>query len=170
MSGDLKLAVHAQIPADDSPFLDRVRLEGTFGIDDGSFKPDTQKDVNELSAGARGQNKDDPETVVTDLKGTVTLVEGVASFSHLDFGVPGAHARLHGTYNVVNHRIGLHGTMRVDTKISRTSSGFKALLLKVMDPIFRKKKTGEVVPVHILGTYEKPQFGLDMGQNQSRQP
>lgn len=165
MSGDLILSAHAQIPNGNEPFLERVRLDGRFGIDDGSFKPDTQKDVDALSAGARGQNKDDPETVVTDLKGSVALADGVSGFSDLDFGVPGAHARLHGTYNIVNHRIGLHGNMRVDTKISKTSSGFKALILKIMDPIFQKKKKGEIVPVHILGTYEKPVFGLDVGQN-----
>ena len=170
MSGTLKLVARAQFPPGNSPFLDRVSLEGKFGIDDGSFKPGTQKDVNELSAGARGQNKDDPDTALTDLKGAVTLAGGVARFSDLDFGIPGAHARLHGTYNIVNHRIGLHGNMRVDTRISKTSSGFKALMLKVMDPIFRKKNQGEVVPVHILGTYEKPQFGLDIGQDQGRKP
>jgi hypothetical protein len=76
--------------------------------------------------------------------------------------VPGADARLHGSYNIVNHRINLHGDVRVETKISKTSSGAKALLLKIMDPLFRKKMKGEVVPVHILGTYEKPEFGLDL--------
>ena len=164
MSGDLSMAARAQIPSGSEPFLERVKFEARFGIDDGTFKPQTQKDVNELSAGARGQNKDDPETVLTDLKGAVDLTGGVANFSYLDFGVPGAHARLHGTYNIENHRIGLHGQMEVDTQISKTSSGFKSLLLKVMDPFFRKKKKGEIVPVHILGTYEKPQFGLDLGQ------
>ena len=164
MSGDVSLAANAQIPGGDNPFLDRVRFDANFGIDDGSFKPGTQKDVDELSAGARGQNKDDPETVLSGLKGSVDLSHGLANFSYLDFGVPGAHARLHGTYNVINHRIGLHGDMEVETKISSTSSGFKSLLLKIMDPIFRKKKKGEIVPVHILGTYEKPQFGLDIGQ------
>jgi hypothetical protein len=79
--------------------------------------------------------------------------------------VPGAKAHLQGTYNIVNYRINLHGNMKVDTKISKTSSGAKALLLKIMDPLFRKKKKGEVVPVHILGTYEKPQFGLDFSNN-----
>lgn len=170
MSGDLILSAHAQIPSGNEPFLERVRLDGKFGIDDGSFKPDTQKDVDALSAGARGQNKEAPETALTDLKGAVGLADGVSHFADLDFGIPGAHARLHGTYNIVNHRIGLHGNMRVDTKISRTSSGFKALMLKLMDPIFRKKKEGEIVPVHILGTYEKPEFGLDIGQDQGRKP
>jgi len=168
MSGDLSLTTRAQLPPGNDAFLQRVKLDGRFGIDDGSFKPETQKDVNQLSAGARGQNKDDPETVLSGLKGEFSLAGGVANFSYLDFQVAGAHARLHGTYNVVNYRIGLHGQMRVDTQISKTSSGFKALLLKVMDPLFKKKKKGEIVPVHILGTYEKPQFGLDLGPDQGK--
>jgi hypothetical protein len=58
--------------------------------------------------------------------------------------------------------------MKIDTKISKTSSGPKALLLKIMDPLFRKKKKGEIVPVHVLGTYEKPQFGLDLANNDKK--
>jgi hypothetical protein len=69
---------------------------------------------------------------------------------------------VYGTYNILNHKIDLHGRMQVDTKISKTASGVKALLLKAMDPFFKKKKKGEDVPVHITGTYEHPQFGLDL--------
>ena len=168
MSGDLAFVARARFSCSDQSFLESVRLQAQFGIDDGSFKPETQKDVDALSAGARGQNREDPETALSDLKGAADLSGGVAQFQNLDFSVPGAKAQLHGTYNVVNHRINLHGEMRVDTKISKTSSGAKALLLKIMDPLFRKKKMGEIVPVHILGTYEKPQFGLDFGnQNQN---
>jgi hypothetical protein len=162
MSGDLSLVARAKVGHGDQPFLERVKLDGKFGIDEGAFNPQTQKDVNALSAGARGENKDDPETVLTDLNGTVDLSGGVAYFHDLEFGVPGAKAHLHDTYNILNHRINLHGEMKVDTKISKTSSGAKALLLKIMDPLFRKKKKGEIVPVRILGTYEKPQFGLDL--------
>ena len=168
MSGDMSLVARAQVGHGDQPFLERVKLDGKFGIDEGAFKPETQKNVNALSAGARGENKDDPETVLTDLKGTVDLSGGVAYFHDIEFGVPGATAHLHDTYNILNHRINLHGEMKVDTKISKTSSGVKALLLKIMDPLFRKKKKGEIVPVHILGTYEKPQFGLDLANNEKK--
>ena len=168
MSGDMSLVARAQVGRGDQPFLERVKVDGKFGIDEGAFKPETQKDVNALSAGARGENRDDPETVLTDLKGTVDLSGGVAYFHDIEFGVPGAKAHLHDTYNILNHIINLHGEMKVDTKISKTSSGVKALLLKIMDPLFRKKKKGEIVPVHILGTYEKPQFGLDLANNEKK--
>ena len=163
MSGEIALKAKAEIPPGKEPFLEKVKLQGAFGIDDGTFsKAETQKSVNELSAGARGEKMEDSETVLTGLKGQVAMKDGIATFSDLSFGVPGASAHMYGTYNILNHRIDFHGKMRVDTKISKTTTGVKALLLKAMDPFFRKNKKGEVVPVHITGTYEHPQFGLDL--------
>ena len=168
MSGAITLKAKAEIPPGDQRFLQRVKLTGAFGIDDGSFtKPETQKNVNELSAGARGEKMEDSETVLTDLKGQVVLAGGIATFSDLSFGVPGASARMYGTYNLLNHKIDLHGSMWVDTKISKTTTGVKSVLLKVMDPFFKKKKKGEVVSVHISGIYEHPQFGLDLTQQKN---
>jgi hypothetical protein len=163
MSGAVSLQAKAEIPPGKERFLEKVKLHGAFGIDDGSFsQPKTQESVNELSAGARGEKMEDAETVLTDLKGQVALEGGIAKFSDLSFGIPGAAARMYGTYNLLNHKIDLHGRMKVDTKISKTTTGMKSLLLKAIDPFFKKKKKGEVVPVHITGTYEHPQFGLDL--------
>jgi hypothetical protein len=163
MSGAIALKAKVEIPPGKERFLERVKLQGTFGIDEGSFsKPETQKNLNELSAGARGEKMEDAETVLTDLKGQVLMEGGIAKFSDLSFGVPGAKARMYGTYNLRNEKIDFHGRMRVDTKISKTTTGMKALLLKAIDPIFKKKKKGEIVPIHITGTYEHPQYGLDL--------
>ncbi len=171
MSGTASLTSTAQFPSTSDPFLQRLKMDGNFGIGNGSFtNDDTQTDVDKLSAGARGQDKEDPETVMTDLTGNVSLVGGTADFSKLSFGIPGAKAWLHGTYNLINHRVNLHGQMRVDTQISKTTTGVKSLLLKFMDPFFKKKKKGEVVPVHIMGTYEKPEFGLDLTQDSKQKP
>jgi hypothetical protein len=167
MSGEASLTSTAQFPSGDAPFLQKLRMDGQFNIEKGSFTSnETQTNVEKLSAGARGQNKDDPDSVLTDLKGTVELIQGIAHFSNLQFGIPGAHAQLRGTYGLETHKVNLHGEMRVETRISKTTTGFKSLLLKVMDPIFKKKKKGEIVPVHILGTYEKPNFGLDVNNQQ----
>lgn len=168
MSGEIALRATAEIPPSDQPFLHRVQLEGSFDIAQGTFsKAKTQRGVDQLSAGARGQNKDQPVDVVTGLKGQVKLVEGLAHFSELSFSIPGAHADMHGTYGLTEpNRVNLHGQMRVETRISKTTSGVKSFVLKIIDPIFKKKKKGEVVPVHILGTYEKPDFGLDLGNKQ----
>jgi hypothetical protein len=100
--------------------------------------------------------------VLSDLSGQVAVKDGTANFANLRFMVPGAHSRMHGSYNLMNYKIDLRGQMRVDTKISNTTSGGKALLLKMIDPFFRKKRNGEVLPVRIAGTYQHPTFGLDL--------
>jgi hypothetical protein len=165
MSGAIALKAKVELPPGKERFLEKVKLAGRFGIDEGSFShSETQKNVNELSAGARGEKMEDAETVLTDLEGQVTLEQGIAKFSNLTFGVPGAKARVDGIYNLLNEKIDMHGRMRVDTKISKTTTGFKSFLLKAIDPIFKKKKKGEVVFIHITGTYEHPQYGLDLTQ------
>lgn len=163
MSGAITFGARVEIPPGDRAFLEKVKLQGKFGIGGGQFaKTSVQESVERLSAGARGEKtEDDPQTVLTDLTGQVSLAGGMAHFSDLSFGVPGASARMNGTYGVIDHKIDLRGQMQVDTKISKTTNGAKAFLLTVMDPFFKKRKKGEVLPVRISGTYEKPAFGLD---------
>lgn len=172
MSGATTLDAKVEIPPGADPFLRRVKLKGNFGIGGGEFaKPTTQHEVNKLSAGARGEkNPSDPETVLTDLSGQVTLARGLAHFADLSFRVPGAAARMHGTYNIINHKIDLHGQMQVDSKISNTEKGAKALLMKIMEPFFKKKNRGEILPVRISGSFEKPSFGLDPMDKKAKVP
>jgi hypothetical protein len=163
MSGSVTLQAKTELPPGERPFLQKLKLRGGFGVEAGSFSKPTQESVNKLSAGAEGEkDTSDPETVLTGLTGQVALQNTTARFSDLSFGVPGAASRLQGTYNLISHKIDLHGHLRVDTKISNTTTGTKAVLLKMMDPIFKKKPKGEVLPVRISGTYEHPSFGLDI--------
>ncbi|MGA7217353.1 MAG: AsmA-like C-terminal region-containing protein, partial [Candidatus Sulfotelmatobacter sp.] len=152
-----------EIPPGEQPFLKKVKLRGEFGVGAGKFAPDTQESVNKFSAGARGENvTDDSETALSDLTGQVEAKDGTANFANLSFTVPGAHSRMHGTFNMIDSRIDMRGRIRVDTKISNTTSGGKAILLKMMDPLLQKKRQGEVLPVRISGTYQHPSFGLDL--------
>ena len=170
MSGSVILQAHTELPPGDEPFLKKVKLRGGFGISGGTFSNTTQEGVDKLSAGARGESdkeKTDPETVLSDLKGQVNLAGGNARFSGLTFNVPGAASRMDGTYNLISHKIDLRGQLQVDSKISNTTSGGKAFLLKMMEPFFKKKRKGEIVPVKISGTYERPQFGLDLNDEKA---
>jgi hypothetical protein len=137
------------LPPGQKPFLTKVELQGDFGIDAGSFtKSDTQEGVNSLSQGALGDKNhktdDDsaPRNVLSDLKGHVSLRNGIATFSNLSFGVPGALAQMQGTYNLISERIDLHGTLKTEAEVSKTTHGVKALMLKVLDPFFKNKQKG----------------------------
>jgi AsmA-like C-terminal region len=181
MSGPVKLHAHVELLSGKEEFLRKIKLSGGFGVGAGTFTdPSTQQDINNLSAGARGEknknkndkikeDKDDPETVLTDLAGEVNVLGGTARFSDLSFGIPGAAARMQGTYDLTNYKIDLRGQLKLDSKLSYTQSGTKALLLRALDPLFKKRKTREIVPVHIYGTYKHPAFGLDLNDKAAQE-
>jgi hypothetical protein len=162
-SGAMNFRVQIQVPPGKGSFIERVNLLGDFGIDAASFKPTTQEKVDNLSQLAQGEKKnDDPASVVENLKGHVVLNHAIATFSNLSFSVPGALARVHGTYGVLTEQLNLHGTLQVDNKLSRGSKGVKSVLLKSVEPFFKKKKAGEIVPIKIGGTFGHPSYGLDV--------
>jgi hypothetical protein len=86
----------------------------------------------------------------------------VATLTDLDFGVPGALAHMHGTYEILTEKIDLRGTLRVDNKLSKGATGIKAVLLKVAEPFFKKQKQAEIVPIKMGGTFSHPTYGLDV--------
>jgi hypothetical protein len=85
-----------------------------------------------------------------------------ATFTDLYLGVPGALTHVHGTYGILTEKIDLHGNLRIDNKLSKGSTGMKAVLLKVAEPFLKKKNAGEIVPIKIDGTFSKPSYGLDL--------
>jgi hypothetical protein len=159
------------LPSGSEPFVRRVFLEGDFGIENAhASNPQTQHKLNEASERARGHpDVDHPENVLSDLKGHVTLKKGVASFSQFSFSVPGALAAMHGTYNVVNERINLRGTLTLQAKVTDTTGGFKGFLLKAISPFIKKNKPQEPLPVAVTGTYDHPQYSVSLSKdNQHR--
>jgi len=70
---------------------------------------------------------------------------------------------LHGHYGLTSQKIDFQGTLTMQAKISQTQTGIKSLLLKLVDPFFKKGKAGAVLPIKITGERNKPQFGLNIG-------
>jgi AsmA-like C-terminal region len=170
MSGIVSFNARISLPPGEESFLKKVELQGDFGIDAGSFsKSDTQRGVNSLSQGAQGiknPKEEDNATLpnaLSDLRGHVLLRHGIATLSNLSFGVPGAFAQMQGSYNLITEKIDLHGTLKTQAEVSKTTHGIKSLMLKVLDPFFKNKPDGYLAPVEITGTYDHPIFGLDMG-------
>lgn len=172
MAGVVSFQAHVAVAPEGRPFLKEVTLDGDFGIGGGHFeKPETQAKADDLSATSRGdkktvqaqeQNPDVPqENVISDLRGHVSLRGGVATFSDLSFKVPGADARMNGTYNLLTEAVNFHGTLKMDTKFSKSASGIKSVFAKIIGP-FVTKKGGSEVPVVMNGTYKHPHFGLDL--------
>src|SRR5271157_2487812 len=165
MTGSINLRVKVQVPPGPPGFLRKLDLAGTCGIGSGRFtNPKVQQPVNVLTLSAGGENKEqqaeDPETVLSQLSGQVSAKDGVATLSNVSFSAPGTRAQLQGTYNLVEGKVDLHGILYTQGKLSDTTSGFKALVLKAVGP-FLKQKSVTVVPFSITGTSSNPSFALD---------
>ena len=72
---------------------------------------------------------------------------------------------LAGEYTLDGERFEFAGDVRTKAKISQmVASRWKSILLKPVDPFFKKDGAGAVIPVKISGTKSAPKFGLDLGR------
>ncbi|HET6145202.1 MAG TPA: AsmA-like C-terminal region-containing protein [Candidatus Acidoferrales bacterium] len=168
MSGITRMQGHVAVPPEGKPFLQEVNVVGDFDISDARFeRKERQETVDELSQTASGKKKpkdqqdEAPDNVTSHVNGRAVVRNGIATFPELGYQVPGADARMHGTYNLLNQKVDLHGTVKMDAKFSKSTRGIKSLFAKVLDPFFDKSH-GSDVPVLVDGTFEKPHFGLDL--------
>jgi hypothetical protein len=150
--------------------FDRLALSGRFGITTAKFSSsETQSKINSLSQKALGQpgvvTGDD---AVSDLNGNFTLRDGLMSFSSLQFAVAGAAVRLNGSYDLRGESVDFHGTLRMDAKLSQTTTGAKAILLKFVDPFFVKEGAGALLPIRIQGSRTNPSFGLELHRSNAK--
>lgn len=164
MLGRLDMRAALVLPPGDTPVPDKLSLDGQFTIRRGHFASDTVQDkVDELSRRGQGQPEDDTITnVLSDFSGGFTLRDGTLRLPRLGFRVRGAEVRLAGQYALRGERLDFEGELRLDARLSQTVTGFKSFLLKVIDPFFRKKGAGAVLPIKVEGTVSKPEFGVDM--------
>jgi hypothetical protein len=89
-TGEMNFRAQVLVPPGKRSFIERVNLQGDFGIDAASFvRSTTQEKVDNLSQLAQGERKnDDPASVVENLKGHVVMNHAIATFSDLSFSVP----------------------------------------------------------------------------------
>ncbi|MGA2481575.1 MAG: hypothetical protein ABSF92_00485 [Candidatus Acidiferrales bacterium] len=163
LTGAIKFRAQVLVPPGRRHFIERVNLQGDFGIDAMSFAGSSQEKVDSLSQVAQGEKENDnPASVVGNLKGHVLLKDAIATFPDLSFSVPGALAHVHGMYGLLTEQINLHGTLQVDNKLSKGSKGMRLFLLRFVEPFLKKKNAGEIVPIKIGGTFSHPSYGLDV--------
>jgi hypothetical protein len=163
MRGAVRFHTKLVIPPGDINVVEKVILDGQLTMEKGVFsKLDVQEKVNELSHRGEGkpEEPDDENSVASDFKSQFKVAKGVIALSGLSFSVPGVTVDLNGTYGLVNSEMDFKGTARLDAKVSQTTTGWKSVLLKAVDPIFKRKNVGAEIPIRIKGTPDKPTFGL----------
>jgi len=169
MTGGLRLQTKFRLPPGDIDVVKKLQLDGRFAIGRGRFtNPDVQRKINELSdkASAKG---DDAEvaSVTSDFTGRFKMQRGTLSLPSVTFDVPGAVVQLAGQYAMQSEAIDFAGNLFMDAKLSETQTGWKAMVLKIFDPLVRKNgKT--VIPLRISGNRNDPHFGVDVKKVMTR--
>jgi hypothetical protein len=168
MVGRVALHTDFNLPPGQRDVFERLELVGDFDVEDAKFtNPDVKKKLAGMSQRARGRSQDEapPENVVTDLQGRFRLHNGTVSFPSLAFKMPGAAVQLTGGYGLRSEELSFDGTLRMEATISQAAGGgLKSFFLKIVDPLFRKKGAGALIPIRIRGTVDDPKFGLDVGR------
>jgi hypothetical protein len=166
MTGALKLHTKFLLPPGDQDVVHKLRLDGTFSIAETRFTNfDVQKKINELSHRSSGKSPDQPrQRVTSQFSGTFKLAHGTVRIPAVAFDVPGSIVRLSGAYQLAPETLDFSGTLFMDVKISETTTGLKSLLLKAVDPLFKRAGGGSAIPIKISGRRSDPSFGLDKGR------
>ena len=163
MTGVISLHSNVKIPPGEEDISRKLILDGAFDVGGAHFtEKKIQSKVDTLSRKGSGNPKDfDMGNVLSNMRGKFHLEKGVMRFSNLTFSVPSANVSLAGTYILQSGAMDFHGTLRLQAKLSQTTTGFKSLMLKPFDSFFSKKGAGTQVPIKISGTRNHPSFGLD---------
>jgi hypothetical protein len=166
LSGNVTLNGTFVWPPGADKFLQKIRLDLIFGMGDSHFtNPGTQNSINRVSESAGGESKKeqngDARVVLSQLRGKIRVRQGISAIPDATFEVPGAYAALHGTYNLLNQRVDLRGTLDTQGNLSDTTTGLKALVLKAVTPLFKKEKSTRIIPFDITGAYGNTSVGID---------
>jgi hypothetical protein len=164
-----RLALHAALllPPGKGAVADRLALTGRFALRDTRFTDaGVQQQLAMLSRRAQGKKPDEPVgPIESDMQGRFALHNGMMRFDDLQFDVPGASVDLMGHYGLRNEQVDFVGTLGMEAPVSKAmGGGIKGLLLKPIDPLFRKHGKGAVVPITIKGRRAQPKFALDWGK------
>lgn len=168
MTGAVSLKTKFDLPAADADITDRLKLAGTFQVSAVHFTNEKwQAKIDSLSLRSQGKPKLAKEHVTddvpSDLTGAFQLNHGLLSFRSLHFEVPGMEVEMAGKYSLDGKEFDFHGKARMQATLSHMVTGWKAILLKPVDPFFKKHGAGTELPVKITGTKSEPHFGLDFG-------
>jgi hypothetical protein len=166
LTGDVNVKALLHIPPGPTPVHDRMTLKGSFALDGAEFtNQKVQSRIRELSLRGQGRPEDlksaDSAQIKSQMQGDFQLGSGLLKLSAITYTVPGADIEMHGVYHIGENLLDFSGVAKLQATVSQAVGGWKGLLLKPADRIFKKDGAGSEIPIYISGPRERPQFGFD---------
>jgi AsmA-like C-terminal region len=166
LTGDVNLKVLLHIPPGPAPVHDRMTLKGQFALNGAEFTSlKVQSRIRELSLRGQGRPDDlksaDSPPIKSQMQGDFQFGSGLLKLPALTYKVPGADIELHGEYSIGKNLLDFNGIAKLQATVSEAVGGWKGMLLKPADRLFKKDGAGAEIPIYISGPREKPHFGFD---------
>ena len=173
MTGRLQMKTKLHIRPGKESVSQKIGLKGGFTLREIHFtNPELEDKVDMLSLRAQGDPKaakPGAEDVQSQMAGEFVMGDGKLNFSKLDYTLPGADVTLAGEYTLDGDKFEFAGKVRTNAKLSQmVASKWKSVLLKPVDPFFKKNGAGAEIPVKVSGTKSAPKFGLDLKHKGSK--
>lgn len=167
ITGRLQMKTKLHIPPGKESVTRKIALKGGFTLREIHFtNPQLEDKVDMLSLRAQGDPKaakPGAEDVYSQMAGQFAMDAGKLSFSKLNYSLPGAEVALRGEYTLDGETFEFAGNMKTNAKVSQmVASKWKSLLLKPVDPFFKKDGAGAEIPIKVSGTRSAPKFGLNL--------
>lgn len=174
LTGSLVAKASLHIPPGTQPAHERIRLDGTFKLEDVHFTdPKVQGRIEDLSLRGQGRPQDvkktDANDVSSEMEGDFHMADAIITLPEIHYNVPGAAIQLAGKYPLEGF-MHFEGTARMDATVSQMVGGWKGWLLKPADRFFKKDGAGTVVPILIRGPHDAPEFSVDFGRSKKTSP
>jgi hypothetical protein len=168
MTGRLQMKTKLRIRPGKESVSQKIGLKGGFTLRQIHFtNPEVEDKVDMLSLRAQGDPKaakPGAQDVQSQMVGQFVMGDGKLNFSKLNYALPGADVALAGEYTLDGDKFEFAGKVRTKARVSQmVASRWKSILLKPVDPFFKKNGAGAEIPVKVSGTKSAPKFGLDLG-------
>jgi hypothetical protein len=172
--GPVTAYANLHIPPGYEPVHLRMKLDGHFQLEEARFTdPKIQDKIEELSLRGQGHpgamKNTDPNTINSAMESDFHVEHGIITLPNLRYDVPGADIQVKGSL-ALSGRVNFEGSARMQATVSQMVGGWKGLLLKPVDRFFRKNGAGTLIPIHIRGTREAPEIGVDFGRLKQTSP
>jgi hypothetical protein len=166
LTGGVSLNALLHIPPGPAPVHERMTLNGRFALEDAEFTNlKVQSRIKELSLRGQGKPSDrksaDPAQIQSQMQGDFQFGSGLLKLPSFTYTVPGADIELHGAYFIDKNLLDFSGVAKLQATVSEAVGGWKGVLLKPADRLFKKDGAGAEIPIYISGSREKPHFGFD---------
>jgi len=168
MTAIIRTRAHLQIHPGNERVVEKLSLGGRFELRRIHFTdPEIEDKVDMMSLRAQGkphEAKPGAPDVNSKMTGLFDARNGVMKITDLAYELPGATVNLEGQYSLDGKDFDFTGKVRTKAALSNmVASRWKSILLKPVDPFFKKDGAGAEIPIRITGTGDKPHVGLKLG-------